>query len=82
MDNLEKIYLEVAQEMGLSKGQIKSIAEAQFSLVADTIRAKDLNNVRLQYLGSFKIKPARLKHLSDQAKEQIKTKIDELNPIL
>jgi len=76
LDNLDKIYSEVAEEMGLSRGQIQSIAESQFSLVANTFKAKKLDNVRLQYLGTFKVKPARLKYLSPQAQELIKKNND------
>lgn len=76
MDNLEKIYVEVAQEMGLSKETIKSIAESQFLFVANEMRKKDLNSVRLQFWGSFRIKPKRLDYLSDEAKEQIKNKLN------
>ena len=82
MDNLEKIYDSVAEDMGLSKDLIKSIAEAQFSFVANTMRKKELNNIRLQFLGSFKVKPGRLKHLSPQGKDLIKEKTDEFNKFL
>lgn len=86
MDNLEKIYKEVAEDMGLSKRLIKSIAEAQFSFIAKTIREKILTTVRLQFWGAFKVKPARLKHLSnvtkDIMKEKLNTKIDGLNKFL
>lgn len=82
MDNLDKIYQEVATEMGLSKKDVRSIAESQFVFVADTMREKDLNDVRLQFFGVFKVKPGRLKHLSEGSKEIIKTKTDEFDKIL
>lgn len=76
MDNLEKIYKEVAEEMGLSKGLVKSVAESQFAFVNKTMQKKDLNDVRLQFFGKFKVKPGRLKHLSNAAKELIKDKVN------
>jgi nucleoid DNA-binding protein len=82
LDNLHKIYKEVSEELGLSKATVESIAEAQFKFVVDTITARDLGNVRLQYLGKFGIKPGRLDHLerqSKESKEHIKKKLDELN---
>ena len=82
MDNLEKIYKEVAEEMGLSRSQVKTIAESQFSFVASTMRDKDLNNVRMQFFGEFRIKPARLKFLSDEGKKLIKEKTNEFDEIL
>lgn len=72
MDNLEKIYNEVAIEMGLSKNRIRSIAESQFSFIGKTIRDKNLDSIRLQFLGMFKVKPGRLRGLSPEAKEIIK----------
>lgn len=72
MDNLEKIYKEVAGELGISKEVIKSVADSQFSLVANTFRAKKLDAIRLQYLGTFKVKPGRLKFLSQEAQAHIK----------
>lgn len=82
MDNLEKIYKEVAEEMGISKSQVKAIAESQFSFVANTMREKDLNNIRLQFFGEFRVKPGRLKFLSDEGKKLIKEKTNEFNKIL
>lgn len=79
MDNLEKIYKEVADELGFSKAKIKSIAESQFLFVSKTMRNKCMDDVRLKYLGIFKVKPARLKYLSDSAKNEIKNKTDEFN---
>lgn len=82
MDNLEKIYQEVATEMGLSKKDIRSIAESQFKFVANTMQEKDLNNVRLQFFGEFRVKPGRLTFLSDEKKELIKKKTNEFDKIL
>lgn len=82
MDNLEKIYKEVAQEMGLSRSHVQTIAESQFSLVAKKMRDKDLNNIRMQFFGEFRVKPGRLKFLSDEGKELINEKINESNKIL
>jgi len=82
LDNLEKIYKEVAQEMGLSRSQVQTVAESQFSFVANTMRQKDLNNIRMQFFGEFRVKPGRLKFLSDEGKELIKEKTNELDKIL
>lgn len=82
MDNLDKIYQEVAEEMGLRRVQVRDIAESQFSFISKTIRAKDLNDIRLQFWGVFKVKPARLKYLSEEAKKLIKNKTDEFNKFL
>lgn len=82
MDNLEKIYKEVAEEMGLSRRQVQSVAESQFSLVSKKMRDKDLNNIRMQFFGEFRVKPGRLKFLSDEGKELIKEKTDEFDKIL
>ena len=79
MDNLEKIYRDVAEELGLSKNLVKEIAEAQFDLVVKTITAGELNDVRLQYWGKFSVKPERLKHLDrhpTEFKKRIKDKLD------
>lgn len=82
MDNLDKIYKEVAEEMGLRHVLVRSVAESQFAFIAKTFREKDLNDIRLQFWGVFKVKPARLKHLSDEAKKLIKDKTDEFNKFL
>jgi len=82
LDNLEKIYQEVATEMGLSKKDVRSIAESQFVFVADTMREKELKDVRLQFFGLFKVKPGRLQHLSKNSKEIIKSKTNEFDKIL
>lgn len=82
MDNLDKIYQEVAEEMGLRRVQVRDIAESQFSFVSNTMRSKGLNDVRLQFWGIFKVKPARLRHLSEEAKKLIKNKTDEFNKFL
>ncbi len=79
MDNLGKIYDEVAQELGLSKKLVKEIAEAQFSFVVNTMTAKDLNDVRLQYWGKFSIKPKRVQYFSKETQENIKKKLDGFN---
>ncbi len=82
MDNLDKIYGEIATEMGLSKKDVRSIAESQFVFVANTIREKELNDVRLQFFGLFKVKPGRLQHLSEGSKDIIKMKTNEFDTIL
>jgi len=82
LDNLAKIYKEVSEDLGLSKGLVESIAEAQFSFVVKTMREKNLNDIRLQFLGAFKVKPGRLKHLGQKGKELIKSKTDEYNSLL
>ena len=82
LDNLDKIYQEVAEEMGLRRVQVRDIAESQFSFISKTIRAKDLNDIRLQFWGIFKVKPSRLRHLSEEAKRLIKDKTDEFNNYL
>jgi nucleoid DNA-binding protein len=82
LNNLEKIYNEVADEVGLSRAKVRVIAEAQFSFINLTMQKKDLSNVRLQYWGTFKVKPGRLKHLSPQGKKLITDKTDEFNKFL
>lgn len=82
MDNLEKVYTEIAEELGISKTQVKSIADSQFSFIAKTMREKLFDDVRLKFLGIFKVKPGRLKYLGPNAKEQIKQKTDEFNHLL
>lgn len=82
MDNLDKIYKEVAEEMGLRRVQVRDIAESQFSFVSNTMRSKKLHDVRLQFWGIFKVKPSRLRHLSEEAKKLIKDKTNEFNKFL
>ncbi len=82
MDNLDKIYQEIATEMGLGKSRVRSIAESQFVFVGNTMRKKDVNNVRLQYFGVFKVKPGRLQFLSKEKKKELKEKTDEFNEVL
>jgi len=82
LDNLEKVYQEIATEMGLSRREIRSIAESQFVFVSKTMQEQDLNDVRLQYFGVFKVKPGRLQYLPEDRKEFIKSKTDEFNEIL
>ena len=82
MDKLEKIITEVAEEMGISKDLVRDVSKAQFSFVAETIKSKSMKDVRLQYLGKFGVKPGRLRHLSPQAKEEIKSKTHEFDKFL
>ena len=79
MDNLDKIYREVAKEMGISATQVKQVASTQFLLLRDSMKEKRLKDVRMQYLGVFKVKPYRLRYLSQEAKELIKQWTNEFD---
>lgn len=82
MNNLDKVYQEVADELGLSKTLVIEVAESQFSFAKDTIRAKEMKDIRFQYLGKFSVKPGRLKYLSDRSKQNIKEKTHEFDKFL
>jgi len=82
LDNLEKIYEEVANERGLTRTQVRVIAQTQFAFINKTIRTGNFDDVRLKFLGIFKVKPGRLIHLGEKSKQRIKDKTDEFNHLL
>lgn len=56
---MKDYHKELAEKHGLSVGEIKKICDSQFEFLKETIQSGEDQQVRLQYLGTFKVMPGR-----------------------
>tara|TARA_R110002073_G_scaffold237713_1_gene398750 strand:- start:475 stop:684 length:210 start_codon:yes stop_codon:yes gene_type:complete len=63
----EKIIIQkLASEYNLSLQKVEEAVYFQFKYVAEVIRAKEFESVRLPFLGKFHVRKGRLKHLNER----------------
>ena len=60
-----KIIQVLATEHGLSLKEVEKIVNSQFKCVADTMREKEFDSVRLLKFGVFRVIPGRVKYVTD-----------------
>lgn len=61
----EKIYQEVARELGISRSLVQRIAQTQFEFVKLTMEKGEFETVKLPYFGKFTVKPYRLQKVNE-----------------
>lgn len=61
----DKLYREVANELGLEYSQVKDVIVCQFSFVRDSMEKKINNSVMLPKIGKFTFNEARDKKLTE-----------------
>ena len=67
----DKKYKEIAEELGLSKKLVEEVCKSQFKFVRKKIEEPEDHSIRLQYFGSFHIRPGRRnKNGKSETKEQ------------
>ena len=73
-------YIEIlAKEYKLPSHVVEKIFTSQFKFVAETMKEGNFDSVRLQYLGVFGVKPARLRHIEENIKRgQVKRDLSGL----
>ena len=52
-------YKELAKKFGMTTDEIRKICESQFEFTKEVMQAGKDEQVRLQYLGKFMVKPGR-----------------------
>jgi len=55
----KKTYQKLAKEFGLPVEQVRKMCESQFEFTKEVIQSGEDEQVRLQYLGLFQVKPGR-----------------------
>lgn len=66
----EEIILELSEEIGGSRKEIREIVKTQFEFVKFVIEHGTFESVQLPYFGKFRVKPHRLKMLNQSKKDQ------------
>ena len=61
----KEIINAISAEFNVPPHIVEKIVKSQFRYVAQVMREKTLEPIRLQYLGVFAVKPNRLKYLID-----------------
>lgn len=65
----DKKYEEIAKELGLSKKLVEEVCRSQFKFVRKKIEEPEDFSIRLQYLGSFHVRPGRRKKKNGESRE-------------
>jgi nucleoid DNA-binding protein len=66
----EKELIQIAAtKHNLPLQEVQKIVFSQFRLVSKTMSKGDMEEVRLPYFGTFKVKPKRIKTLRDAARK-------------
>ena len=63
MTNLDRLYLKIAQQTGLSKYRVEAIFKSQFEVTKQTMAKMEDKTIRHPFFGVFRVKPGRRKYL-------------------